>query len=76
MRDDDILIVSADHGCDPGFTKSTDHTREYVPMLFFGKALSSGMDLRTRDSFSDISATVLDYFGLENTLNGKSFFYQ
>lgn len=73
MRDDDILIITADHGCDPGYTKTTDHTREYVPMIMTGKNIKP-TNLGTRLGFCDISATILDYFNLdkENT-HGTSF---
>lgn len=73
MKEDDVLLITADHGCDPS-TPSTDHSREYTPMLVCGKKLKSGVDLGTRASFSDISATVLDYFGVarEGT-EGESF---
>ena len=73
MRDEDVLIITADHGCDPA-TPSTDHSREYVPMLIYGKPIKAGVNLGTRASFADISATVLDYFGVdkENTA-GESF---
>lgn len=72
MREDDILMITADHGCDP-FTPSTDHSREYVPCIVTGDKVKS-VDLGTRDSFADICATVLDYFGVgkENTA-GESF---
>ena len=72
LRDDDILIITADHGCDPT-TASTDHSREYTPMLICGNKIKNGVDLKTRSSFSDISATVLDYFDVDNTAAGKSF---
>ena len=52
---EDILILTADHGCDPT-TPSTDHSREYVPLLVYGPLLTAGVDLGTRESFSDISA--------------------
>lgn len=73
MKEDDVLLITADHGCDPS-TPSTDHSREYTPMLVLGKKIKSGVDLGTRASFSDISATVLDYFGVarEETA-GESF---
>lgn len=75
MRDDDILIITADHGCDPS-TPSTDHSREYVPMLITGKHVRRGVDLGTRTSFSDISATVLDYFGVDKEdTAGESFLH-
>ena len=73
MREDDLLIITADHGCDPS-TPSTDHSREYVPMLVYGKGVKSGVDLGTRDSFADISATILDFFGVDKKdTNGHSF---
>ncbi len=64
MREDDILIITADHGCDPS-TPSTDHSREYVPMLVCGKHIKEGVNLGTRNTFADISATVLDYLGVD-----------
>ncbi len=64
LGDGDYLIITADHGCDPA-TPSTDHSREYTPMLLLGKGLRSGVDLGTRDTFADISATVLDILGLD-----------
>jgi phosphopentomutase len=73
MREDDLLIITADHGCDPA-TPSTDHSREYVPMIAYGKGIKGGVDLGTRASFADISATVLDYFGLDQKdTKGTSF---
>ena len=73
MRDEDILLITADHGCDPS-TPSTDHSREYTPMLIYGKGIKSGVNLGTRESFSDISATVLEYFGVaQESTKGKSF---
>ena len=73
MQDDDVLIITADHGCDPS-TPSTDHSREYTPMLIYGKNIKNGVDLGTRKSFADISATVLEYLGVaqEDTC-GESF---
>ena len=73
MREDDLLIITADHGCDPS-TPSTDHSREYVPMLVYGNGVKGGVDLGTRDSFADVSATILDYFGVDKKdTNGHSF---
>ena len=73
MKKDDVLLITADHGCDPA-TPSTDHSREYTPMLIYGKGIKSGVNLGTRASFSDISATVLDYFGVaQGSTCGKSF---
>lgn len=64
MQDDDVLIITADHGCDPS-TPSTDHSREYTPMLIYGKNIKNGVDLGTRKSFADISVTVLEYLGVD-----------
>lgn len=73
MRDDDVLIITADHGCDPS-TPSTDHSREYVPMLICGKHIKQGVNLGTRQTFADVSATVLDYFGVDKRdTAGESF---
>ena len=73
MRPDDLLIITADHGCDPS-TPSTDHSREYVPMLLYGKHVRQGLNLHTRACFADVCATVLDYFGVEpGKTAGKSF---
>ena len=73
MRDEDVLIITADHGCDPA-TPSTDHSREYVPMLIYGKPIKAGVNLGTRASFADISATVLEYFGVDKeSTAGDSF---
>ena len=63
MQENDLLIITADHGCDPS-TPSTDHSREYTPMIAVGRALRSGVNLGTRASFADIGATVLEWFGL------------
>ena len=63
LKEDDLLIITADHGCDPA-TASTDHSREYTPMLAYGKKLKSGVNLGTRTSFADIGATVLQWFDL------------
>lgn len=73
MREDDVLLITADHGCDPA-TPSTDHSREYTPMLIYGKHVKSGVNLGTRASFADISATVLEYFGVAQAgTRGESF---
>ncbi len=75
LKDDDVLIITADHGCDPS-TPSTDHSREYTPMLIYGKKIKSGVNLNTRSSFADIGATVLDYFGINpnGKILGESFY--
>ncbi len=73
MREEDVLIITADHGCDP-VTPSTDHSREYTPMLIYGKRIQSGVNLGTRTSFADIGATILEYFGVpQGTTSGLSF---
>ncbi len=73
MRKEDVLIITADHGCDPS-TPSTDHSREYVPMIVYGDGIKAGVDLGTRSTFADISATVLDYLGVDKEdTAGESF---
>ena len=69
---DDLLIITADHGCDPS-TPSTDHSREYVPVLIYGAKVKSGVNLGIRESFSDIAETILRYFSIDDCLAGKSF---
>ena len=71
LGDDDCLMITADHGCDPGFTKTTDHTREYIPFICYGKNIKP-VNYGTRETFSDIGATVLDLLGIEGELDGKS----
>lgn len=72
LNDEDILIITADHGCDPT-TASTDHSREYTPMVMIGKKVKPGTNLGTRESFADIAATILEYFGVEQKISGESF---
>lgn len=73
MQKDDILMITADHGCDPS-TPSTDHSRENVPFLAYGERVRPGTDLGTRSSFADIAKTIGDYFGINTTnLDGESF---
>ena len=72
MREDDILMITADHGCDPGF-KGTDHSREYTPLLVYGDKIKAGVSLGTRGTFADIAATILDIFGIDERLDGTSF---
>jgi phosphopentomutase len=72
MTEDDILILTADHGCDPT-TPSTDHSREYIPILVYGKNVKPGANLGVRRTFSDIGKTVLEYLGVQNDLYGESF---
>lgn len=72
MTDTDIVMITADHGCDPGF-KGTDHSREYVPLLVYGKDVKAGVNLGTRSSFADIAATIQDIFEVEQKTAGISF---
>ncbi len=72
LRDGDVLILTADHGCDPT-TPSTDHSREYVPLLVYGPNVRPGVDLGTRETFADLGATVADLFGVPPTRFGRSF---
>lgn len=72
MEEEDILIITADHGCDPT-TSSTDHSREHIPVLVYGKNVKPGVNIGTRETFADIGKTILDFFNVENKLVGKSF---
>ena len=72
MRVEDVLIITADHGCDPS-TKSTDHSREYTPILVYGNQIKKGENLGTMTSFADIGATVLDLFSIKGNISGTSF---
>ena len=71
LKEDDVLMITADHGCDPSYTKTTDHTREYTPFLMAGPSVVPG-NLGTRKTFADIGATVLDWFGIAPEFEGKS----
>lgn len=71
MKDDDVLMITADHGCDPAYTKTTDHTREHTPLLMYGKNIKP-VNYGTRDTFADIAATVLDYLGVSGSIEGTS----
>lgn len=72
MSTDDILIINADHGCDPTF-KGTDHTREYIPILIYGKNIKSGVDIGIRETFADIGQTIGEVFRTDKLAIGKSF---
>lgn len=72
MREGDLLLITADHGCDPA-APGTDHSREYVPMLAYGAMVGVDINIGTRGTFADISATVLEFLGVKNTICGKSF---
>ncbi len=72
LGDDDLVMITADHGCDPAYTATTDHTREYVPLLVLGKQVKP-VNLGTRKSFSDIAATITELLGVEYDTPGESF---
>ena len=71
LKEDDLLIITADHGCDPAYTVSTDHSREYVPLIICGKNVKS-QNLGTRDGFCTIGKTVIDYLDVEADIDGQS----
>ena len=71
MKDEDILMITADHGCDPS-TPSTDHSREYTPLVMYGKNVPAGRNFGTRPTFADIGATALAYFGIEPQIDGQN----
>ncbi len=73
LRAEDILMVTADHGCDPAYTKTTDHTREYTPFIMYGKKVKP-VNHGTRETFADIAATVLDHLGVEQKTCGTSMY--
>mgnify|MGYP002510308502 FL=1 len=70
MREEDILMITADHGCDPAYKATTDHTREYTPFIMYGQNVPP-KNLGTRKSFADIGATVLQYFGITPEFEGQ-----
>ena len=72
LGEEDVVMLTADHGCDPSYAATTDHTREYVPLLVMGKHIQP-VNLGTRDSFADIAATIAQLFGISMDTPGKSF---
>lgn len=72
LRNEDILMVTADHGCDPS-TPSTDHSREYIPLVMYGNPIKQGVNIGTRKTFADIAATLLEYFNINSKVAGTSF---
>ncbi|MDR5658169.1 phosphopentomutase [Serpentinicella sp. ANB-PHB4] len=72
LKDDDVIIFTADHGNDPTF-KGTDHTREYIPVLIYGKKIKNNVNIGTRETFSDIGATISDLLGVSKLPHGNSF---
>ena len=73
LKEEDILIITADHGNDPS-TPSTDHSREYIPILVYGKNIKHGINLGIRSTYADISATILEMFNLDKLKYGESFY--
>lgn len=71
LREEDVLMITADHGCDPAYTVSTDHSREYTPFLMYGKQIAP-VNYGTRESFADIGATILKYLGIPSKISGTS----
>lgn len=71
LGEDDVLMITADHGCDPGYIVSTDHSREHTPFVMYGPAIEP-KNMGTRDSFADIAATTLKLLGVEGDIEGKS----
>ncbi len=72
LKEDDLLLITADHGCDPS-TPSTDHSREYVPVVAAGPSVKAGACIGTRGTFADTGATVLDWFGIFGGIEGTSY---
>ncbi len=72
MKEEDVLFITADHGCDPS-TPGTDHSREYTPLLVCGSRIRPGVDIGIRGTFADISAAILEMFGIPNTIDGAGF---
>ena len=70
LKDDDFLMITADHGCDPGY-KGTDHTREYVPLIIYSKSLKN-VNLKTIDGFGVVCNTALSLFKIDEQLEGKN----
>ena len=73
LRPEDIIFITADHGCDPSYTTHTDHTREYIPLLVNGPEIKAGANLGTRESFADIAQTIAEYLGIPELDAGTSF---
>ncbi len=75
MQPEDVLFISADHGCDPT-TAGTDHTREQVPLLVYGRQIKAGIDLGTRTTFADLGRTIAEYLGVETGVTAGQSFYR
>lgn len=76
LQDEDLLLITADHGCDPAYTRTTDHTREYVPLLVYGKGVQAGKNLGTVQGFGCIAATICHYLGVEAQVTGTDLWPQ
>lgn len=74
LGEDGLLMITADHGCDPAYTAHTDHTRERVPLLVWGLGIEEGVNLGERATFADVSATALEALGVREKLDGTSFY--
>ena len=72
MREGEFAMIVADHGVDPT-TESTDHSREYIPLLVFGKQVNNNINLGIRESFADVAATIAEAFDVATPLIGKSY---
>ena len=75
LREDDVLMITADHGCDPAYKVTTDHTREHTPFIMYGKNIEP-VNYGTRETFADIAATVLDYLGVDKQVSGTSMYHK
>ena len=73
LHDGDLMIITADHGCDPTYLASTDHSREYIPILAWTPGMTEGVDLGTRKTYADIGATCAEWLGLPDRFNAESF---
>ena len=73
MNPGDLMVITADHGCDPCFLQSTDHSREYIPIMAWTPGMSKAVDLGTRNTFADIGATCADWLGLTERFGAESF---
>lgn len=72
MREEDVLFITADHGCDPGYP-GTDHSRECIPVMIYGAPVKAGVNLGTSGTYANIGATVLDMLGIKGNIRGESF---
>lgn len=73
MNPGDLMVITADHGCDPCFLQSTDHSREYIPIMAWTPGMTKAVDLGTRNTFADIGATCADWLGLPERFGAESF---